>query len=292
MPKEQRFRARFFTVSAARTINNKIQNLDVEVFQKAINRARTEIGIREKKVYGKYHRLENSGEQDGYVLLNFITLNFPGPGRAALGTPAQPIGLSPEEEFSYETAVLYHPDSAMLFAEAAQGGVGPSAIARYFGKIAGDRTTFILTPLTDLNAPARAQLHEEIRSVGMRVAIGPASKHDRQEGLAAATAFARTFGQGYMDIEIKVRPQQAKTLSIKKVRKFVKQFTSRSRPPIPLEKLRTKGRINEGDPLEVIDLFQHREWRECDLPVDDGQRSVPYKARWGALMDFHKQFVT
>ena len=128
---------------------------------------------RVRNVALKDRRLEHYDRfQDGF-LLNFVTFDFPGPGRVSQQAPAVPIGLRGDEFFANETAVLYDPDVNLAFVEATRNGMGAGAIADYFESFAERTTAYRLIPRLDPDATARARRQRQFRKVVMRVALGP-----------------------------------------------------------------------------------------------------------------------
>ena len=59
-----------------------------------------------------------------------------------------------------------------------------------------------------------------------------------------------------------------------------------------VERLTLRGREHEGDKLEKLDLFRHRERRERTVPVTPGDRRVPCEVRWEELIEIWEGYVS
>ena len=292
MPEPANFKANIYGVTVKTRRGGVNRDADPGLFQAAVNRAmNTPRADRGKDIYKSYYRLEDTDRRDGLILLNFVTLRHLGPGRARRTGPARPMGLNADEEFAHQRAALYDHEHRLLFAEAGAPGIGPGTLSRYFKQFADRRTLFLLDPEMDRDATSRARTHQEIQSVEMRVAVGEISSEDREAGLGLTTALAQEFGGSTMDIVIKVNRQYSSTLSVDRLWGFITNITRRTGQPNPVKKLRTKGRRHSDDPLELIDLFQHREKRERELLADDTGRNVPHEERWSALESIREEYL-
>ncbi len=248
------------------------------------------LGDRYLIVSEKGRRLEHHDRWEGYYLLNFVTFEFAGPGRSAPETQAVPMGLQPDESFAHETAVLYDPETMLVFAESARGGMGPGAIASYFGRFANRQTDYQLIPRLDDEAGKRARRHQTIRSMTMRVAIGPVTEKDREAGIGVIKSFGDDYGAELVDIEIKASRARGRTLSLGNIWRTANSILNSS-DTNNVAQLKIKGREHDDDPLETIDLLQHRERRERSLKVDDVSRKVPHELRWENLISIRQEFL-
>ena len=239
----------------------------------------------------KERRLEHDNRLDGCYLLNFITFNYPGPGRVRDGAPAAPIGLDAEEYFSHETAMLYDPDEHLAFIEAGRGGMGSGAIARYMAEFATAASVYQMVPRLDPYAAARARRFRQFRKVEMRVACGPAGSVDRHLGVGAIEAFGEEYGARHVDVVLTVGRERWQGLMLNSVRRLFGLQSDNDDHDDGIEKLKVYGRENEDDPLEVIDLIQHRETRERPLPVDANSRQINHFTRWHALGEIRQDFL-
>ena len=244
-----------------------------------------------ENIGGKTRRLENYEKGDGYYLLNFVTHEFTGPGRSGLETEAVPMGLEENENFSHQTAMLYDPDLNLAFVESTQSGMRAGAIARYFREFSSPLTEYQLIPRLDDDAAARARRHQTIRSLTMRVAMGPVTDADRDAGTGAIKSFGEGFGAGSIDIVIKAQRERGRSLSLGRVWQTVNPILG-DVDENNVTQLKVYGREHEDDGLELIDLIQHREKRERMLPVDDIERNVPYQYRWNALLEVRQEFLS
>ena len=261
-------------------------------FADAIQRAGAEtLENRVRNVSGKDRRLDNIDKVDGCFRLNFTTFEFSGPGRVRRPDPAMAIGLHRDESFSNETAALYDRDNNLVFLEAMRGGMSSGAIARYFREFGGEGAEYILVPRLDDDAAARARKQQVVRKVIMRVALGPAASADRRLGVGAIEAFGEEFGARSIDLEIKAGPERSHTLILERVRNFLGAFAERADDDVRIERLRLAGKEHDDDPLEIIDLLQHRECRERVLQVDEDQRKIVHTERWSALSSIRQEFL-
>lgn len=260
-------------------------------FENAITLAyKAPINERLKDINGKYRRLENYDLSGAYSLLNFITLAFDGPGRSALESPAVPINLEADENFSYETAMLYDPEENLVFLESGQGGMGPGAVARYFRGFTEHQEEYLLIPRLDAEASARARRYQTIRGFTFRAATGQVTNIDHDAGIAPMKAFSDGFGAETMKFEIKAGRAIGQTLSINNIWRLIDNILG-SNSDNNVTELKLYGREHDDDALELIDLIQHREKRERMLDVDPDSRNVPHEARWQALLNIRKEFI-
>ncbi len=225
----------------------------------------------ESKVFavnGMARRLEHHEVRQGIHLCNFNTFRYSGPGRAQSGHATRRFNLGPNESFSHESAMLYDPRSKLVFIESARIGMGSGAIGRYFGFFAhSDKGQYKLTPVLDQQARTRALANRVFRSINMRVATGQGGRMD--DDLDNVTAVGHGIGGEFMELEIKVAPRASRWRSLdpRRVPDFLGQLLRRAEEG-SVDKLRLKGMSNEDDPIEEIDLLQHRESRERELDVN------------------------
>ena len=245
---------------------------------------------RHREVNGKGRRLENHAEQDGCFLLNFVSLEFAGPGRTRPDTATVPIGLAPEEYFSQEMSMLYDPEENLAFVESALGTMGASSIVGYFKEFANNGTNYLLVPKLDDEAGNRARRHQTIRRLKMRVAMGPVTEVDREAGIGVLKTFGEGYDAGFLDLEIKAQRERGRTLSLTGIWNSINHIIGDANEN-NVTQLIVTGRENDDDPLEPIDLIQHREKRERRLRVDDASRKVPHAERWNALIEIRRQFL-
>ena len=261
-------------------------------FQEAIQSCSGEpLADREKNISGKYRRLDSHDQRNGVFLLNFVTFEYAGPGRVRRTQPTRPIPMAADESFAPETAMLYHPVSNLAFVESSQGSMGPGAITGYFEEFANRGSTYALHPRTDQNAAVRARRYQTIRNLEMRISVGPATDQDRAAGIGPLRGFGANYGAEYIDVELKPQRARGRTLTLGRVQEFIALFTGGNRNMPQIVQLRVTGREQDDDPLEVIDLIQHREKRQIMLQIDGNTRKVPHSTRWDALVNAHRVFT-
>lgn len=241
----------------------------------------------------KARRLEHDDKREGCYLLNFVTFEFAGPGRSTPETRAVPIDLNPRESFAHETAMLFDPETRLAFLESTSVGVREGAIADYFGRFASSDTEYILTPRLDDDAAAKARGFQTIRSIIMRVAMGPVTEADHEAGIGVIKGFGEDYSAGYINIEIKAQRERGRTLSWDNIWRTVDNIIgpTSSENKSTVTQLKMEGRVHDDDPLELIDLIQHREKRERPLPVDEDSRKVLHEDRWKALLEIRQEFL-
>ena len=260
-------------------------------FETAIQEARgCPLGERYVDMSPKGRRLENDDKRDGCYLLNFVTLEFAGPGRSTPETRAVSIDLNPRESFTHETAMLYDPETRLAFLESTSVGMREGAIADYFGRFVSSDTEYTLTPRLDDDAAAKARGFQTIRSIIMRVSMGPITKADRDAGIGVIKGFGEDYSAGYINIEIKAQRERGRTLSLRNIWRTIESLIG-SENRSAVTQLKVEGRAHDDDPLEIIDLIQHREKRERTLSVDNTLRKVPHEDRWNALLEIHQEFL-
>ena len=243
-----------------------------------------------REVNGKGRRLENYEQRDDCYCLNFVTLEFSGPGRSERETAAVPIDLGADEEFAHQTAMLYDPDLNLAFVESTQTGMRYGAIARYFRGFSFPRTEYQLVPRLDDDAAARARRHQIIRSLTMRVAMGPVTDADRDAGTGVIKSLGEGYDAGTIDIVIKAQRERGRSLSIGRVWQTANSILGNDNMN-NVTQLKVYGREHEDDELELIDLIQHREKREYKLQLDDTERNIPYEDRWNTLLEVRQEFL-
>ena len=258
-------------------------------FENAILRAGSlPLDERERHIDPKDRRLEDINEAGGIFLLNFTTFNYPGPGRVKSGVQSSSFSLAADEFFAFETALLYDSQRRTMFLETGLGGMGAGATAKYFAGFAGKGAAYDMTPLLDPEASARARRCRQFRKVDMRVVVGPANDSDRDGGLGVIAAFGDDFDARVVDVSMNVGPDRTGSLLPERVRDLVDRVVGHD--DCDITKLRVRGRENDDDPFEVIDLLQHREKRERTLLVDPNSRKIPVGDRWSALRDIHRDY--
>lgn len=276
----------------------KVGVFDIEVegsnplpFSQAIEKAwGSSLENRVKNVNRKERRLEHYEERNGCLLLNLVTLDFPGPGRSRPDTSAVSINLEPEELFSQETAMLYDPEEKLAFVESTLAGMGHGAIAHYFSSFANSMTQYQLIPRLDEEAATRARRHRVIRSLTMRVALGPATKADREAGINVFEAFGKEHGARFIDIEIKAGTERTSSLVRNKIQNLIPRLLAASKEG-KITHLKLKGKEHDDDALELIDLIQHREKRVRSLLVSPDERKILHEDRWNALEQVRREFL-
>ena len=248
---------------------------------------------REKNAGSRLRRLDFHERRGNLYLLNFITFEYEGNGRVRRGQPVMPIAMNRDESFSAETAMLYDPDTGLAFLESSQGSMGAGTVARYFEEFANQGSTYTLVPRVDDNAAARARRKQIVRSLEMQVSMGPTTAQDRAAGTDMAKNIGNRFGADYTNFELKVGRRRDRSLDRGVVGEMVDIFfgiTGGNRDIPGITRLRISGREHDNDPIEIIDLIQHREKRQIMLQIDDVSRKVPYRIRWDALANAHRLF--
>ena len=285
-----------FKVNIYDIIANNIAEPRNHSFSQAIDNAIAKpLEQRYAEVNGKGRRLEDYQKEEDYYLLNFVTSQFDGPGRTEPETAATPINLAPEEFFAHETAMLYAPKAGLAFIESTLVGMRDGAIAHYFDAFSNNNENYSLIPRLDDEAAARARRQQTIRSLTMRVALGPVTDIDQRAGIGVIKSFGEEYGAGTIDIEIKAQRERGRTLSLGRIWRTIDSILGNdtlqeSMHANNVTQLKLKGREHDGDPIEVIDLLQHRENRETQLQVDPQTRKVPHTDRWEALVKIYREF--
>lgn len=286
MPQQKSFRVNIYEVVAA----TEDEDDTPEPFEQAICKAGSQsVEDREKTVRQKLRRLEDSRSGGDLYFENLISFEFSGPGRVRQGEPARIISLARDESFAPETALLYDADTGLAFVESTMTSMGPGAIALYFGEFT-QGTTYTLIPRADHEAAAKARRFTAIRSVMMRVSLGPTTEEDRKAGLAPVKAFASEYGAGIVDIVIKAQRPRDRSLILDRVQRLIDAVLPNDLDA-HVEQLKVSGREHEDDPLDVIDLIQHHQRRVRQLEIDPDTRKIPHLTRWNELASIHKDFT-
>ena len=279
----KRFRVTIYDVEA----ESKSERRPAVPFEEAIRKTYAEsVEDREQTISAKLRRLEHFRSDKPVCFANLITFEFSGPGRVKRGERTRAIPMDEDEFFYPETALLYDPDSQLAFVESSQSmTTGP--IARYFAKFANG-TKYTFTPRVDADAAARARAFVAFRSVNMRMSLGPITDQDRELGLAPIKELLGDFEGGYIDVTLKTQRERDRSLAPNVIQRLIDAVRENQGPPV--EKLEISGRPYEEDPAQFIDIFQHREKRDRDLPIDDETRNIPHRLRWESLHDTWREF--
>ncbi len=161
------------------------------------------------------------------------------------------------------------------------------ATAQYFASFAGRGAAYDMIPVLDPDAAARARRCRQFRKLEMRVALPRVGELDRQAGLGPIEAFSEGLGAGIVNISVNAGPDQAGSLLRKAVHTLFGRVGGDGNAIL---KMQVSARENDGDPLEVIDLLQHRERRERMMVVDPKTRKIPIDDRWDALRTIHADY--
>ena len=261
-------------------------------FREAIENACGQpLAARVKEVNGKRHRLENYAEREGCLLLNFITGQYAGPGRTEFEVASAPIGLGPNESFTYDTAALYDPEKSLVFLESSVLGMREGALAGYLKEFTNGNTNYSLSYRIDPEAAAKARRFQTITSMIIRVSMGPATESDRRAGVDTQQVFGAGYGADFIDIEMKVEPHRGRSLLPEPVRnaidRIVNNFSDNH-----VTQFKLKGREHNDDEMKLIDLLSHREKRNRPLDVDPATRKIPYESRWEALLEIRREYLS
>ena len=285
MPTKQ-FRINIFDVE----LEHSGTDQPTEIQEAMANCIRQSVADREESISGKVRRLESYRTQNGLFLINFVTFEYSGPGRVRRQQPIRPIILDADESFAPETAMLYDTATKLAFVESSVGSMGPGSIVRYFEQFANKGSEYIMSPRADHNAGARARRYQTIRNLKMRIALGPITDMDRAAGIDPLKAFGTGYGGGNIDIEIKSERPRGRSLIPGQVQELIAHFTGGQRDIPHITQLQVTGRENDDDPMEIIDLIQHREKRQIMLEIDATTRRVSHLARWDALLNARHVF--
>lgn len=262
----------------------------------AIDRVRQlPLGHRLREEEPKIHRLERCESAPGVYRVNFASLGFAGPGRAHRTHHIRSFDFDSDEYFAHETAMLYDVESRLAFIELTRDGISARAIARYFSAFASDDNDASNAPHYELllrldpEASMRAARFRRIRSVIMRVAIGPATTVDRDDGIGIMESLARRYGADYTHIEIKVDRRKDRSLQLNVVREMISRIIQGDSDE-RIKQMKIAGRERDDDELTLIDLLHHTEKREQLLSIDPNDRRVPCEARWRALENIRSRY--
>lgn len=256
--------------------------------------AKMPLAKREMYIEPKRRRLEQVKETAGVFLMNFMTFNYPGPGRIETGQKSQSFNLKSNQYFAAETAVLYDPDESVAFIESSPGGMSSGPMAKYLAAFAGGKSVYMMDPVVDEDASARARRFRSIRKIEVRASLGQPGRADRKAGhdvtaaLRDLASYKDGFGARVVDIVMHVGPDRKGSLLIAPIQQLVSSVTGSAENDI--QRLRVHGRENEEDAIEMIDVLQQRERRERNLLVDPVERKILIDVRWDALLDIHKDF--
>ena len=250
------------------------------------------LGERERTVRGRQRRVEHHDKRAEGYLLTFATFAFAGPGRVRTGTPIISMGLSSDEFYADDTAALYDPVLNMAFIESTLSGMLSGAIGDYFQKFAepSTGTEYQLIPRLDDEAATRARKFQTIRSLEMRVSMGPVTSIDQASGVSPIKAFGEDFDAGTIDITLNARRERTHSLFFGKIWGVLDAISGDGNRN-NVTRLVIGGKEDDETPKEFIDLIQHRERRTLSLPVDATERRIFYGDRWKALIQIRNDFT-
>ena len=245
---------------------------------------------REVRVRGKIRRLEQYKGDNNNVFVNLTTSNYEGPGTMRLGQPTAHFQLTSDQFFAPETAMLYDVANNIAFVESTVS-MGPGAIADYFERFTNDDGThYMLTPIADVDAAVRARGYQTIRFAKLRMAMGPMTDSDRAAGMGPIQGFGTDLGAGHVDIVVSAERPRDRSLSLAGVVRMIENLTGRNVNNNSVSQFIIRGKEHEDEPLETIDLIQHREHREVNLEIDPTSRKVPHGVRWDALLNVQANY--
>ena len=243
-----------------------------------------------RDIEGKSCRLENDHRQKDYILLNFATAAFDGPGHFRHTMKVVPFSLQEDESFAHETAMLYDPENNLVFLESSQRGMSHIAISRYFKRFASPKTNYELAPILDEEAASRARRYKTIRNFTIGVVLPAFTKTDREAGAGAIQAVGERYGGDYIEMKIQAT-RKHKTLSLDRLWETTDFLLGRGDQD-GVSNLTIDGREFDEDAFGIINLIQHREKRTRLLEVDSLERKVPHTDRWQALLRIRSEFLS
>ena len=260
-------------------------------FVDSINNACLEpLESRYKIVNAKGRRLEHHRRVGDCYLLNFLTFEYSGPGRSETSTPAVPNNLNPDEYFTVETAALFDAEIDLAFIESSLSGMRYGSFVRYFTEFSDPSTEYLIYPRTDNDAAARARTFQTIRGFTMHVRAGPITDADRRAGVDPFKLLAGEFGAGVLKVEFRAERRRDASVLPDRVWRAVDAYNDSDRAG-SVSKLELYGRAHDDEPLEPIDLIQHRERYARNLQVNDTTRAVPHDFRWENLLQIRQEFL-
>ena len=280
---EQHFKVAIFRLQQGQTSLFTFNELMEEVFRRPLEDRLVEIN-------GTRHRLEHLEVTGGCVFVNFARLAYSGPGRADQHSEVEPINLTPIQQFTFETAMMFDSKNTLVFLESRNNGIREKGIVEYFKRTAIGNSDFELIPLLDEQAAERARRFKKINRFMMRVAVNRASTEARAAGIGVLKSLGRDYGADVMDVEFSVARPRRQSLDVGHIWGTIQEALSRNESEV--EEIELSGRENEDGPAELIDILHQRQLRERTLEIDDNSRNVPYRSRWEALSAIRDEFVT
>lgn len=88
----------------------------------------------------------------------------------------------------------------------------------------------------------------------MRVALGPATKADREAGINVFEALGEEYGARFIDIEIKAGTERTSSLVRNKIQNLIPRLLAASKEG-KITHLKLKGKEHDDDALELIDAL-------------------------------------
>ena len=237
----------------------------------------------------KPRRMESHRAQGPLHLMNFVTAEFAGPGKTGQSAPVSPIGLRDDEYFAHETAALYDQERGIILLESGLFGMGPGAIKTYFRQF--DRNCIIsLCRHLDPEATAKARSFQVFRELHLQVSMGEVSELERRLGTGVIQSLGKDYRAQVIDIVIKCSRSKGATLEEGRMKGIIEAVIN-SRGDEIYEKCKVKGRAEEDEHLELIDLIAEPLKSERRLRVDPVTRKVFHVDKWDALIDIHAEFT-
>ena len=241
-------------------------------------------------VRGKTRRVNNHAfdPEPNLFLLNFVTSDYAGPGRVEPGQPVQNMILNGEQFYAPETAMLFDPDTQILYLESSQS-LGAGAIGEYFENFANAGVHYSLLAIMDDDAAARVRRHQTIRKITMTVQVRQPTVLDREAGLDVFQAVGTGIEATSFDLVFRVEGPRDRSLLVQRAQEFIENRLEAGPNETSITKMTVSGREHDDDSLEVIDLIQHREKYELRLEIDPDSRKVPHYERWAALVEIWRE---
>lgn len=188
----------------------------------------------------------------GYYHLIFERLNYQVPNRTTLHGESTALELEEDEWIGIDVSVLYDPNSHIFMIQRNRDSLGPRGIERFIRTLlstAGFKEDFNLAIVSDLTAKKRAFHQSAYRKIHLRVAGAKANS-------LLQKIWQKPSDLNIDSIEISFNSKQGKADKLDD--DFSKAILEEYIDDPELQRLQIRSRENEEDPVEPIDLIDHK----------------------------------
>ncbi|MEV2320426.1 DUF6731 family protein [Paenibacillus larvae] len=205
-----------------------------------------------------------------YYHLIFERLNYQVPNRTTLHGESKALELEEDEWIGIDVSVLYDPITHIFMIQRNRDSLGPSGIEKFIRTLlytAGFEGNFTLAIVSDPTAKKRAFKQSAYRKIYLKVTGAKANNIVQR-----LRQVKRNIDVDSVEITFNCKQGRSDKLD----EDFSKQVLDEYLDDPQVQKLQIRSREEEGDPVEPIDLIDHKlvTFKSFDF-VNDGRQLNP-----------------